>query len=109
VTHGSYFWYAAKEGLLAPNQSNIVRRFLLIFLTILLIMSRAQHVGIRNAIGSWDDYKNDAKVGFVISHAEDIEEIGWRGIVKKIREVVGDNPVYLSLDIDVLDPGVAPA
>jgi agmatinase len=24
VTHGSYFWYAAKEGLLATNQANIV-------------------------------------------------------------------------------------
>jgi agmatinase len=30
----------------------------------------------------------------VISHAEDIEEIGYKGIVKKIREVVGENPVY---------------
>jgi hypothetical protein len=43
---------------------------------------------------SWKDYENDAEVGFVISHAEDIEEIGWRGIVKRIREVVGENPVY---------------
>lgn len=25
VNHGSYFWYAAQEGLLAPNQTNIVR------------------------------------------------------------------------------------
>ena len=88
-----------------------------------------QHVGIRNAISSWDDYDNDAEVGFVISHAEDIEEVGWSGIVKRIREVVGENPVYsaypcilvlvilsvdngcwaVSLDIDVIDPGMAPA
>lgn len=53
-----------------------------------------QHVGIRGALNSWDDYDNDAEVGFVISHAEDIEEVGWRGIVKRIREVVGENPVY---------------
>lgn len=83
-------------------------------------------MGIRNAIRSWDDYKNDYDVGFIISHAEDIEEVGWRGIVKRIREVVGDNPVYsmwgqsvvtiltqshcsVSLDIDVLDPAQAPA
>jgi agmatinase len=45
----------------------------------------------------------------VISHAEDIEEIGWRGIVKKIRDVVGERPVYITFDIDVLDPSVAPA
>lgn len=43
---------------------------------------------------SWDDYKNDLEVGFVISHADDVEQVGWRGIVKHIREVVGDNPVY---------------
>lgn len=29
--------------------------------------------------------------------------------MKRIREVVGDNPVYITLDIDVLDPSFAPA
>lgn len=90
VTHGSYFWYAHNEGLLAPNNSNI-------------------HVGIRGAINSWDDYDNDYEVGFVISHADELEEVGWKGVVKRIRETVGDNPVYITLDIDVIDPGMAPA
>ncbi|TCD70577.1 hypothetical protein EIP91_002607 [Steccherinum ochraceum] len=90
VSHGSYFYYAYKEGLLAANNSNI-------------------HVGIRNHLHSWTDYDDDYEVGFVISHAEDIEEIGWRGIVQQIRKTVGDNPVYISLDIDVLDPSAAPA
>lgn len=90
VTHGSYFWYAANEGLLAPNNSNI-------------------HVGIRGALSSWDDYDNDHEVGFVISHADELEEIGWKGVVKRIRDTVGDNPVYITLDIDVIDPGMAPA
>ncbi|OCH89089.1 agmatinase [Obba rivulosa] len=90
VSHGSYFWYAAQEGLLAPNNSNI-------------------HAGIRGALSSWEDYDNDYEVGFVISHADELEEIGWKGVVQKIRETVGDNPVYISLDIDVIDPGMAPA
>ncbi|TFY61649.1 hypothetical protein EVJ58_g4383 [Rhodofomes roseus] len=90
VSHGSYFWYAHNEGLLAPDNKNI-------------------HVGIRNALGSWADYDNDYEVGFVISTAEELEEVGWRGVVKKIRETVGDNPVYISLDIDAIDPGSAPA
>ena len=30
----------------------------------------------------------------MISHAYDIEEVGWKGIVKHIRDTVGDNPVY---------------
>lgn len=37
---------------------------------------------------------DDYNFGWIISYAEDIEEVGWKGIVKKIREVVGDNPVY---------------
>ena len=53
-----------------------------------------QHVGIRNGLGDWEDEENDYKFGWIISYAEDIEEVGWRGIVKRIREVVGDNPVY---------------
>jgi hypothetical protein len=31
VNHGSYFWYAAKEGLLTPNQANIVSTILLVY------------------------------------------------------------------------------
>jgi agmatinase len=56
-------------------------------------------------LNSWDDYKNDGKVGFVISHAEDIEEVGYKGIVKRIREVVGNNPVYSKWS---LGPQLAP-
>ncbi|KAH9915809.1 agmatinase [Epithele typhae] len=80
VSHGSYFWYAFNEGLLAPNNSNIL-----------------------------GDYEDDYAFGWVISHAWDAEDIGWQGIVKKIKDTVGDNPVYISLDIDVLDPAMAPA
>lgn len=90
ITHGNYFYYAHKEGLLGPNNTNI-------------------HVGIRGALNRWEDYDDDYEVGFVISHADDLEDIGWKGVVKMIRETVGDNPVYISLDIDVIDPGLAPA
>jgi len=37
--------------------------------------------------------------------AREIDTIGMEGIIKKIRERVGTKkPVYLSLDIDTLDP-----
>ncbi|KAI0774804.1 agmatinase [Trametes elegans] len=90
VTHGSYFYYAHKEGLLAPDHGNI-------------------HVGIRSPIDSWEVYEDDYEFGWVISHAEDLEDMGWKGVVQRIRDVVGDNPVYITLDIDVIDPGMAPA
>ncbi|KAK7689088.1 hypothetical protein QCA50_007779 [Cerrena zonata] len=90
VSHGNYFYYAHKEGLLGPDNSNI-------------------HVGIRGALNSWDDYDDDYEVGFIISHADELEDIGWKGVVQKIRDTVGDNPVYITVDIDVIDPGMAPA
>lgn len=47
--------------------------------------------------------------GFVLSEAREIDTIGTEGIIEKIRNTVGDMPVYLSIDIDVLDPSAAPA
>ena len=41
--------------------------------------------------------------------AREIDQIGTAGIIEKIWERVGDNPAYLSVDIDVLDPAFAPA
>ncbi len=43
---------------------------------------------------------DDYEVGFVISHAYDIEEVGWKGIVKRIRDTVGDNPVYSASSLE---------
>ena len=58
------------------------------------LIPRTQHVGIRSPIDTWGRYDQDYETGFVISHAYDIEEVGWKGIVKHIRDTVGDNPVY---------------
>lgn len=58
-----------------------------------------QHVGIRSAINDWDRYDDDYELGFVISHAEDIEEVGWQGIVKKNRDTVRNNPVYSEFSV----------
>lgn len=55
------------------------------------------------------DFSNDGNCGFTIVEAREIDRIGTQGIIDKIWEVVGDGPVYLSIDIDVLDPAFAPA
>ena len=39
-------------------------------------------------------YEDDYEFGWVISHAEELEDMGWKGVVQRIRDVVGDNPVY---------------
>lgn len=40
--------------------------------------------------------KNDLDVGFVVVSAEDIDDIGVNGVIKRIRDRVGNNPVYLT-------------
>ena len=85
INHGTYFYHAAQEGLLA-NDSNI-------------------HAGIRTTLSGPSDYENDGYCGFEIVEAREIDTIGMEGIIKKIKDRVGTTkPVYLSLDIDTLDP-----
>ncbi|MCD6248407.1 MAG: agmatinase [Hadesarchaea archaeon] len=48
------------------------------------------------------------EVGIRTFTAEDLLE-DLRGVADKVRELVGDSPVYLTLDLDVLDPAFAPA
>lgn len=63
------------------------------------------HAGIRTTLSGPSDYDNDGYCGFEIVEAREIDTIGMDGIIKKIRDRVGTkNPVYLSLDIDTLDP-----
>jgi hypothetical protein len=85
INHGTYFFHAAQEGLLG-NDSNI-------------------HAGIRTTLSGPSDYENDGYCGFEIVEAREIDTIGMNGIIKKIKDRVGlTKPVYLSLDIDTLDP-----
>jgi agmatinase len=88
-THGNMFWMAATEGLIA-NGSSI-------------------HAGLRTRLSDEDDYTNDTEQGFVRISADDIDDIGTKGVISKIMSTVpADYPVYLSIDIDVIDPGLAP-
>lgn len=41
-------------------------------------------------------------------HARDLSSIGIDAVVQQARDLVGDGPVYLSFDIDSLDPAFAP-
>lgn len=46
--------------------------------------------------------------GMTVVHAEEFAQLGVPEVVKRIREVVGDGPTYISFDIDSLDPAFAP-
>ena len=87
-THGTPFRRAREEGLFLDDAS--------------------MHVGIRGPLYSRDDLKEDEDLGFKIIHCDDFQTQSIDQIVKRIRDRVGDNPLYLSIDIDVLDPAHAP-
>jgi agmatinase len=88
VTHGTPFRRAAEEGLFLDGHS--------------------MHVGLRGPIYGPGDLSQDEELGFRSVHAMELERIGVDGVVTRIRERVADAPLYLSIDIDVLDPAHAP-
>jgi agmatinase len=88
ITHGSFLRRAAEERLFSEDAS--------------------MHVGIRGPLYDRHDLTADAELGFRTVHCREIDEIGIKGVVERIRQRVGDRRVYLSIDIDVLDPANAP-
>ena len=52
--------------------------------------------------------RNDIRCGFDTIKARDIDRIGVQGVIARLKERVGDTKVYISVDIDVLDPAFAP-
>ncbi len=65
-------------------------------------------IGIRGPTYSANDYLDARALGARIISADDVGERGVRSIVNEIRQQVGDRPVYLSFDVDALDPAFAP-
>jgi agmatinase len=87
-THGTPFRRAWEEGLLLEN--------------------RSIHLAIRGPLFSAQDLVDDASFGFRIVTALEILSEGIDATAERIRERVGDAPVYVSIDIDALDPAFAP-
>ncbi|KAF7968930.1 hypothetical protein HWV62_28816 [Athelia sp. TMB] len=88
INHGTFFAVAQKEGL---------------------ISNTSIHAGIRCKMAGMIDIEHDQSVGFELITTDDIDDLGIPEIIRRIRTRIGDSPVYLSFDIDVIDPGMAPA
>jgi agmatinase len=74
----------------------------------LLIEDHSVHVGIRGPLYGEADLADDRRFGFRTIRTSDVDDLGIRGTIDAITDRVGDLPVYLSVDIDVLDPSIAP-
>lgn len=91
-THGSMLWLAHQHGLISQENN--------------------MHVGLRTRISGngWDDFNEDNEVGFKRIFADElIDSEGLKGVVQKVLDTLPkDKPIYISVDIDVLDPSAAP-
>ncbi|MDX2400552.1 agmatinase [Microbacterium algeriense] len=88
ITHGTPFRRASEEGLID--------------------LTASCHVGTRGPLYSKQDLEDDERLGFSIVSSEYIEEHGVEAAIDRILTRIGDRPLYVSIDIDVLDPAHAP-
>lgn len=88
VTHGTPFRRASEEGLLD--------------------LTACAHVGTRGPLYGREDLVDDARLGFTVISTDDIEQHGLTSAIERLLARVGDRPIYVSIDIDVLDPAHAP-
>ena len=88
TTHGTPFRRASEEGLID--------------------LTASMHVGIRGPLYAKSDLEDDERLGFSIVSSEYLEEHGVASAIERMRARIGDAPLYISIDIDVLDPAHAP-
>ncbi|WP_165241515.1 agmatinase [Corynebacterium lizhenjunii] len=87
-THGTPFRRAVEEGIIDTEA--------------------ICHVGTRGPLYGKKDLTDDERMGFGIITSADIFRRGVEDVVTQLRERVGERPLYISVDIDVLDPAHAP-
>lgn len=73
-----------------------------------LIRNTSIHAGVRAPLTGTSDLKHDRHCGFHLITARDLDRFGAQGIIDKLREQVGESRIYITVDIDVLDPAFAP-
>ena len=86
--HGTTFKRAVEEGLLDPTAS---------------VMA-----GMRGSVYAASDLGTARELGFTVIESEDLRRLGPARYGELIRNNVGERPVFLSFDIDFLDPAFAP-
>ena len=86
--HGTTFKRAAEEGVIAPSAS--------------------VQAGMRGPLYSADDLAVSESLGFRVITADELRTLGRDDFASAVRERVGQRPVFLSFDVDFLDPAFAP-
>lgn len=87
-THGTPFRRASEEGLIDRQ--------------------RSLHIGIRGPLYSVSDLTDDSVLGFQVIASAEFDTLGVAGVIERMKARLAGQPVYVSVDIDVLDPAHAP-
>ncbi len=87
-SHGTPFRRAIEEGLLDPT--------------------RVVQIGVRGSLHDVDDLDWPLAQGVRIITMEEAYDLGCDGVIAEARRVAGTGPVYVSFDVDGLDPVYAP-
>ncbi|MDH3534982.1 MAG: agmatinase, partial [Gammaproteobacteria bacterium] len=88
IAHGTPFRRAIEEGLIEPN--------------------RMVQIGLRASGYEADDFDWPREQGVRVVQAEECWYKSLAPLMAEVREQLGDRPVYLTFDIDGLDPAYAP-
>ena len=88
INHATFLRRSFEEGLVDP--------------------ARVVQVGMRGSRFGPDDIQFGYDVGYSIITMDEYEDMGRRAVIEKIDTVLGEGPVYISLDIDGLDPASLP-
>lgn len=86
--HGAPFRRAHEEGLIDPKKT--------------------VQIGIRGAQNWSDGWDYSEEAGMRVMFVEEVKERGVEAIAQEARTILGDGPVYLTFDIDSIDPAFAP-
>ncbi len=88
IAHGTPFRRAVDDGLLINN--------------------KVFQIGLRGTGYSPDDFNWSRDQGFTVVQAEECWGKSLAPLMEQVRSTIGNSPVYLSYDIDSLDPAFAP-
>ncbi|RST77616.1 agmatinase [Siminovitchia acidinfaciens] len=87
-THGTPFRRAVEEGLIDPT--------------------RSIQVGMRGPVNSLDEYDESRELGFEVITTDELVEMGIPSLISAIKNRVQGQRVFLSFDVDFIDPAFAP-
>jgi agmatinase/guanidinopropionase len=87
-SHGTPFRRALEEKLIVPGSY--------------------LQVGLRGPTAGPGDYEQARALGARVLTADAVYDLGMDGVLEEIHEHVGKRPLYVTLDIDVVDPAFAP-